>query len=113
MNKFTIAAIILLCSQLLACQSTKVAYIEKRPMVSDHQLLLSLLNRPVPQDQQMMLAFTRQQDQEMSSMPNYLPSVVPVLLKGEKSESPEARPTYQFSYLINQDKNAIFINGPI
>ncbi|WP_448549292.1 hypothetical protein [Thalassotalea fusca] len=113
MNKFTLITILILCSQLLACQSTKIAYQEKRPLVSDHQLLVSLLNRPIPQDQQLMMAFTRQFDQQYSAFDLNMPSVAPVFITGEKRAASETRPIFQFSHLVNQDKNAIFINGPI
>ena len=113
MNKLTLIAILVVCSQLFACQSTKVAYTEKRPVVSDHQLLLTLLNRPVPKDQQMMLAFTRQYHEGLSQLKHYSPIVVPVAITGEKRTVSDKRPEHQFSYLINQDKNSILINGPI
>ena len=55
-----------------ACATTsndKFSYTtEKRPLNSDFELAMSLLNRPVPQDQQFMLAFAQQQENQWDSM---------------------------------------------
>ena len=55
-NLLTLGAILII-TLLSACSSTQQTIVEKKPLVSDHYLMLSLLNRPMTQDQQMMLAF--------------------------------------------------------
>ena len=98
----------------IGCSSTKtvnIEKIEKRALISDHYLMMSLLNRPVTEDQKLMLAFARVQDeyrQELSPV-----FVNAVMIKGEKSEhGTNKRSSSIYSSLIAKDINAISMSGP-
>ncbi|GLX76914.1 hypothetical protein tinsulaeT_02540 [Thalassotalea insulae] len=94
----------------LACSTTKTVKIEKKPLISDHHLMMSMLNRPMTGDQKIMLAFARQQD-------SYQHQIAPVFvnaiyIRGEKSSDNEISPSQGiYSALIAQDINAIRIQG--
>jgi len=79
----------------------------KKSASSDQQLMLSLLNRPVPEDQRMMLAFAQRQA-------SYFPDNTPigVLIKGEKeSQKSTLRARSQYSQVIAQDINSVSISA--
>ena len=105
-NLLTLGAILII-TLLSACSSTQQTIVEKKPLVSDHYLMLSLLNRPMTQDQQMMLAFAEQRE-------NYqrLYFVNAVTIKGEKNEKQTTRMQHRYSNLIAQDFNSVQISGP-
>ena len=92
---------------IAACNSTpKQVKLVKKPLVSDHYLLMSLINRPVTADQQMMLAFAKQREENYNNV-----FVNAVSIKGPKFEDNSA-PQYIYSTLIANDINAIAIQGP-
>ena len=75
----------------------------KKSASSDHELMLSLLNRPMPEDQRMMLAFAQRQA-------NYFPdsTIVGVQIKGDKkNQDMNTRTRSQYAQTIAQDINAI------
>jgi len=86
----------------------------KRALTNDYALKLSLLNRDIPKDQQMMLAFTRTYQNE-NNVNNYYnaPSFVPIL--GPSSTDKKTDETIDIqkvsSYFMN-DINSIRIQGP-
>ncbi|WP_440873814.1 hypothetical protein [Thalassotalea sp. PLHSN55] len=83
----------------------------KKPLVSDHQLKLSLLNRPIPQDQLMMLAFAQARQEQQKT--NELAFVNYVQIKGERGEDENDVPSSRrVSFHISQDNNAVSILGP-
>jgi len=80
----------------------------KKTMSSDHQLMMSILNRPVTADQAMMLAFR----QERASYNHYFSNYA-VKIKGDKSsDTTSARTENAYTQLILQDINAIDISAP-
>ena len=82
----------------------------KKSFVSDHHLMMSLLNRPITADQAMMLAFTRQiqkQDESMALV-NF------VTIRGDKNQdSDHYNQTTSYSTLIAKDINSINISGSL
>lgn len=79
----------------------------KKSATSDQQLMLSLLNRPVPEDQRMMLAFAQRQ---ASYFPNN--TAIGVRIKGEKnSQASNTRVISQYSQAIEQDINSVSISA--
>lgn len=84
----------------------------KKPLVSDHQLKIALLNRPIPQDQLMMMAFTQARTLEGENG-NMVAHVGFVEIKGLRSADKTDVPTSRrvTSYTA-QDSNAISILGP-
>lgn len=79
----------------------------KKNALSDQQLMISLLNRPIPEDQRMMLAFTKRQA-------TYLPdsTIVGIQIKGKKtSDNSNPRASSKYAHLIEQDINAIIISA--
>ena len=126
----------LLCLSLFACSSTEQVHHEqtstngyyqseinekfshkftpinkttiKKSLSSDHQLMMSLLNRPMTEDQAMMLAF---EEQRKSYSPTY--ANFGVEIKGErKANKTEKRSTHLYAHLIEQDINAVTITAP-
>jgi predicted transcriptional regulator len=80
----------------------------KKPMLSDHHLMLSLLNRPMTVDQAMMLAFEQERVNYGNTFANYS-----VEIKGEKgSDELNYRSENRYSKLIAQDINSINISAP-
>jgi hypothetical protein len=76
----------------------------KKALTTDTDLLLSLLNRPMTEDQRMMLAFST-----VSNTQTY-PIVHYIAIKGEDSDTySTVTPLYQT--LIYQDSHAIPIRG--
>lgn len=79
----------------------------KKVAYSDQELMISLLNRPVPEDQRMMLAFAKRQT-------NYFPdsSFNGIQIKGEKSNGDnKPRSTSSYAQVIAQDNNAVVISA--
>lgn len=114
MKKLTIVILFSLLFSSIGCSSTRtVKYqeMEKKPLISDHYLMMSLLNRPVTEDQKLMLAFAKvQHDYQQQLSPIFVNAV---MIKGEKTEqSPHERPTSFYSNLIAKDINAIRMSGP-
>ena len=108
MKKLTIIFALLLITLLSACSATTEVAIEKKPLISDHHLMLSLLNRPVTQDQQMMLAFAEHRESYQN-----LYFVKAIEIKGPKNtQNADARATHSYSELIAQDFNSVRISGP-
>lgn len=116
MKKTPLLIAILMITFLSACNTTPKQVVEKRPLISDHYLMLSLLNREMTQDHQMMLAFTEQRENYQS-----IYFVNAVEIRGPKSEEYNAgfnddystiRPTNSYSKLIAQDFNSVQISGP-
>ena len=108
MKKLTLVFAIFLMTLLSACSSTSKVAIEKKPLMSDHYLMLSLLNRPVTQDQQMMLAFAEQRNDFQN-----IYFVDAIEIKGQNSEEGSvSRVSHSYSNLIAQDFNSVRISGP-
>lgn len=92
---------------ITACSSTpKEVKLTKKPLVSDHYLLMSLINRPVTADQQMMLAFAKQRETDYGDV-----FVNAVSIKGPKFID-NSTPTNMYSRLIANDRNSIQLQGP-
>ena len=92
---------------LSACASTQenFSYSEiKRPLTSDFELAMSLLNRPLPEDQLFMLAFAKQQTEQWGYM-NY------VSILGNKSDSPAPTHANWLTTALDNDINAKFIKA--
>ncbi|WP_286235462.1 hypothetical protein [Thalassotalea sediminis] len=99
-----------LCS---ACSSTskQVSYTEKRAIVSDHMLMMSLLDRPVTEDQKIMLAFANYQEQMQHTLKT--PAFVrPISVIGNSAESSQSLMPNYYQTLIAKDINAARISGP-
>lgn len=104
------------CFFTFGCASTSTQHIvkiEKRPLISDHHLMMSLLNRPITQDQQLMLAFADQQAQYRTG--SLFVNTVAIL--GEKPTKPSTEQSYNrvnnsYTALIASDVNAIRLSGP-
>jgi hypothetical protein len=108
MKNLPILIIIFIVSLLTACSSTQKFAIKKKPLTSDHYLMLSLLNRAITQDQQMMLAFKQQREHYQSSY-----FVNSITIKGPKAVNTSTkRVKHSYSNLIAQDFNAVQISGP-
>tara|TARA_R110000737_G_scaffold176266_6_gene201371 strand:- start:4896 stop:5237 length:342 start_codon:yes stop_codon:yes gene_type:complete len=112
MKNLSILIALLIVTILSACSSTSKVVVEKKALFSDHYLMLSLLNRPMTQDQQMMLAFAQQSENYQSP---YFVNMVTI--KGPKSDSTAnqvttTRAQHSYSYLISQDFNSVQISGP-
>jgi len=89
--------------------STNNLSLEKKSFSSDHQLLLSLLNRPLPEDQLMMMRFAQVQYGNNQNNPqvNY------VNIRGNRSEEKSDDViSFAFSNLIYKDQNSIAIGAP-
>jgi hypothetical protein len=78
---------------------------EKKPALSDHQLMLSLLNREIPQDQLMMLAFASRKSYKGFD------NNEGIKIKGTSLEnSINSRVKSKYRHLIAEDKNAVAIS---
>jgi hypothetical protein len=107
MNNFKVLLTIILTFTLMACNSTpKKVKLVKKPLISDHYLLMSLINRPVTADQQMMLAFAKEREIYYGSA-----FVNAVSIKGPKYID-NSSPQNIYSALINNDQNSIALQGP-
>jgi hypothetical protein len=83
----------------------------KKPLNSDHQLMMSLLNRPMTDDQVMMLAFAQERARYASSYSHYASNAV--MIKGDKaSDSSSNRTGHAYAQLISQDINSVSISAP-
>jgi hypothetical protein len=109
--KIFVVPFIVLALLTSACSSTPTAQINvnKKPLISDHHLLLSLLDRPVTPDQQLMLAFAKQQDIYQQQNPTFVNSV---MMLGERNEAPAVKTLSPYYTMIANDNNAIRISGP-
>ena len=86
----------------------------KKPLSSDYQLLLSLLNRPIPEDQAMMLAFTQQGSSKMHQNSARSVFVNYVNIKGNKeNEKSSIKNQNDYSSLMAKDINSISITGSL
>ena len=103
---FIIIALLSACS---STQNTQVM-IDKKPLINDHQLLLSLLNRPLPKDQIMMMQFAQQTYKDSRVFPQI--SVSYVAIRGEKTSDSPNTPSPIYSQLIYNDQNAINVGAP-
>lgn len=93
---------------ITACNSTpKKTELVKKPLISDHYLLMSLLNRPVTADQQMMLAFEKERETIYGNV-----FVNAVSIKGPKFID-NSEPQNPYELFIQNDINAVSIQGPI
>ncbi|WP_019027061.1 hypothetical protein [Colwellia piezophila] len=82
-------------------------YSVKTAASSDRQLMLSLLNRPIPEDQRMMLTFAKRQE-------NYFPdsTMVGIQIKGDKrSDKFPSQNASMYADMINQDNNSVSISA--
>ncbi len=132
MKMFKVVVCILLCASIAACNSTKKTHnIEamdsnyyvnsfehttfitsnkdsvKKQLGSDHELMMALLNRPVTQDQAMMLSITHDRINYFSN--SYARGVS---IKGARSNEGNYRNKHQYANLIAQDNNAVLISAP-
>jgi len=83
----------------------------KKPLNSDHHLMMSLLNRPMTEDQAMMLAFAQERAEYANSYSHYANNAV--MIKGDKaSDSSSNRTEHAYAQLISQDINAVSISAP-
>ena len=83
----------------------------KKPLYSDHQLMMSLLNRPMTADQAMMLSFAKERARYSNSLSNYANNGV--MIKGSKtSDNSSIRAKHVYAQLISQDINAVSIIAP-
>jgi hypothetical protein len=79
----------------------------KKRASTDQELMLSLINRAMPEDQRMMLAFAKSQE-------HYLPenAIVGIQIKGNKhEETTKHRVISNYAQMINQDINAVNISA--
>lgn len=106
MNLFKSLLVLMMLVIISACSTTnKITYSEfKRPLTNDYALAVSLLNRPIPQDQRMMLAFVEQQTQQYGSF-HY------VSIIGDKESSPAPENTSNLYTLTYNDNNATSLVG--
>ncbi|WP_114325179.1 hypothetical protein [Candidatus Colwellia aromaticivorans] len=82
----------------------------KKPLNSDHQLMMSLLNRPMTADQAMMLAFAQERENYANTFANYANNGV--MIKGDKaSDNSSNRTIHAYTQQIDQDINAVLISG--
>ena len=80
----------------------------KKSISSDHELMMSVLNRPIPADQAMILALK----QERASYGPYFSNYT-VRIRGDKnSDTTNVRTENIYTQLISQDINAINISAP-
>lgn len=116
MKKSPLLIAIVIVMFLSACSTTPKNVVNKKPLVSDHYLMMSLLNREMTQDQQMMLAFAEQRENYQST---YFVNAVEI--RGPKNDVynddfndkyTTTRPTNSYSKLIAQDFNSVQISGP-
>jgi hypothetical protein len=78
---------------------------QKKPASSDHQLMLSLLNRETPQDQLMMLAFASRASHDRYD------NKIGILIKGPYlKDTVNYRVKSKYINLIEEDNNAVGIS---
>ncbi len=112
---------LLIITLLAACSTTAekdYSVIEreymKKPLISDHHLKMSLLNRPIPQDQLMMMAFAQTRGlNEHYTDNNMIAQVGYIEIKGQRLEDKtDVSNNRRVIGPIAQDNNAISILGP-
>lgn len=82
----------------------------KKPLGSDHHLMMSLLNRPMTEDQAMMLAFAQERVLYSNSFTDYANNGV--VIKGEKvADEISNRMGHVYAQLISKDINSVLISG--
>ena len=104
--KNILTLLVILSSFLLtACSTTPKIEIVKKPLISDHHLMMSLLNRPVTEDQKMMLAFAQQREKYSNAI-----FINSVSIKGPKdSDENPHRTQHVYAALIERDVNSVSI----
>lgn len=75
----------------------------KKAASSDQALMVSLLNRPIPEDQKMMLAFAQRQNIYLQDS-----QFVGIQIKGEKAD--DIRTVSSYAHVIEKDINSVMIN---
>jgi hypothetical protein len=102
---------------LSACSSTNIeqtslysVQLKNKPITNDHQLLLSLLNRPLPQDKIMMMQFAQQAAVRHDELPHAIVSAVAI--RGDKNIDKNSIPPIIYSQLIYTDQNSIMVGAP-
>jgi len=114
MKLINLIALTIILLSSIACSSTKTVKldkIEKKPLISDHYLMMSLLNRPMTQDHKMMLAFAKRQEQYQQTVTPIF--VNAVMITGDRSSTTSTKKTGNaYTSLIANDINAIRISGP-
>lgn len=105
MKKILTLLVVLSSFLLTACSTTPKVEIVKKPLISDHHLMMSLLNRPVTEDQKMMLAFAQQRKNYSSDI-----FVNAVSIRGPKeSDIDTNRVQHVYAALIERDVNSVRI----
>jgi hypothetical protein len=105
MKNILMLLVILFTFLLTACSSKPEIEIVKKPLISDHHLMMSLLNRPVTEDQKMMLAFAQQRESYSNDM-----FVNTVSIRGPKeSDADTNRVQHVYAALIERDINSVGI----
>ncbi len=80
----------------------------KKVLNSDHQLMMSLLNRPMTEDQAMMISFAKQRANYSNSY-----ATTGIAIKGAKNNKDgSTRATHLYAHLIEADINAVTITAP-
>lgn len=80
----------------------------KKAMSSDHELMMSVLNRPITADQAMILALKQERANYGPYFSNYT-----VRIRGDRnSDTTNVRTENIYTQLISQDINAIDISAP-
>ncbi|QBG35148.1 hypothetical protein [Litorilituus sediminis] len=79
----------------------------KKQLSSDHELMMSLLNRPMTQDQAMMLAFAQQRESYQHNG-----SATGVAIRGDKASDDNQQYHHAYQTLIAQDSNSVIISAP-
>jgi starvation-inducible outer membrane lipoprotein len=105
--KNTLTLFVIIFTLLLtACSSTpKEVKLVKKTLLSDHHLMMSLLNRPVTEDQKMMLAFAQQRESYSNEI-----FVNTVSIKGPKTHAKSTnRAEHVYAALIARDINSVSI----
>lgn len=107
MLNFKAVLVIFFIVALSACSSTDTVRIDKKPLVSDHQLFVSLLKRPTTADQVMMMQFAAQRTSDyQNSFNEQTPWVDYVMIKGERTkQANESNISYS---TINDKQNRLF-----
>lgn len=83
----------------------------KKPLNSDHQLMMSLLNRPMTADQAMMLAFAQERASYANTFANNVQNGI--FIKGSKaSDTTTHRAQHVYAQQISQDINGVSISAP-
>lgn len=84
----------------------------KKNLNSDHQLMMSLLNRPMTADQIMMISFAKQRASYSSAYTHTINANTGTAIKGPKESHNNVRTTHLYAHLIEEDINAVTITAP-